>query len=380
MELSKPATGHKIGSVLLFPHGGPEHQPLGPQLQQYIKDSFWPQSQSSVAEYVSYFKYFQWMVGVVAWSDNTGNSEGHAIRTYEDLAMFVRFMTQNKDCRRGEIAEKLSSQRPDWTASQILRSIDLTARLWLTLHVRSNDFPTGPYLSDIAEAQWAYKSTFKEMALDCFPKISASSSRESRIDPSFTIVSLRKLCRINIQWTANLLDHLRYDRSKGTVHIYPHKVCLISHLESCDIIPKELISETLQTLDLLFPFSDKATQDYLDESSQPFYRTSHRNTASVSDFGEFHYWRKRLLELHDLYNQAPRSVAQMWHDRRNPMQWWTFWLAALIALLTIVFGIISSYTAFKQMGLAVKANQLSALQTCSQLDPLPAVCLEYLAD
>lgn len=210
---------------------------------------------------------------------------------------------------------------------------------------------------------------------ECFhPSGYSINDQNKTIDPAFTIKNLRRFCRINVQWTANLKDHLLYDRSTVTLHLFPHKICLISHLDSWNILPKEFVAETLRTLDLLFPFGEEDTRKYLDQTGQTFYRTSSRDLSRATNFGEFHYWHKRLVELHGVFNQAPRSILQLWYDRRNPLQWWTFWLAALIAVLTIVFGIISSYTGFQQLAIAEQAYKLSVWQLCSQPDPPAALC------
>jgi len=291
------ATAFKICDVPFFLAGSTRSnqiaQPLEPRLQQFIKGVFWPRSRTSVAEYISYFKYFQWTVSIVAWSDGTVNGENFAIRTYGDLAEFARCMEQYKDCDRLNIAEKLRNELPSSTQSRILRSLDLTARLWLTLHVRSNDFPVGPCLSDITETQWTETVSLNNMIQDCCTSNFIPPSRqEMRIDTGFIVVKFRKLCRIKIQWTANLKDHLRYDQSKATLHICPHKICLASHLESCNILPKDLLAEIIRTLDLLFPFGHVSTREFLDKSGQTFYRTSSRDLSRPTDFGEFHLEEK----------------------------------------------------------------------------------------
>lgn len=147
-----------------------------------------------------------------------------------------------------------------------------------------------------------------------------------------------------------------------------------SHLESHSILPRDVMLETIQILELLFPFGKKSTQKFLSEAGQTFYQTTGPRLFRPTDFGEFHYWGKRLAVLHDVFDHAPNSIYQMWTDTRNPMQWWTFWLAATIAVLTICFGILSSYTAFRQVALAEKAYQLSLLQACASNDPLPGIC------
>lgn len=350
-------------------------QPLSTQLQQYIIDVFWPHTKSSVAEYASYFKYFDWKLSVIAWSIGTDNGEDFAIKSYRDLAKFVRCMQLNKDSPKSDVAEKLVQDFVSATHGQILRSIDLTACLWLTLHVRSDDFPFGPSLSETAQAQWMGTMSLDDMIQDCFTLgFNPPSRQEMRIDDAFTVVKLRKLCRIKIYWTANLKDHLKFDHSKTTLHIYPHKICLVSHLKTTNIFPPAILAETIRTLDLLFPFGHESTREFLDKSGQTFYRTSSRDLSRPTDFGEFHHWRKRIMNLHDVFEQAPRSVLQMWTDRRNPMQWWTFWLAAIIAVLTVIFGIISAFTGYRQAYFAEKAYQLQVWQACSQDNAPKELC------
>ncbi|KAL2040353.1 hypothetical protein N7G274_006796 [Stereocaulon virgatum] len=337
------------------------------QVQQYIKNAFWPKSKSSINEYASYFRYFQWTLSILAWPESSVDGEQFAIKTYGDLARTVRCMETNIGLNRLMIAEKLRHELPQSSQDQILRSMDLAARLWLTIYVRSRDVPVGPSLSDITETQWMDTMSLQNIIQECFQPSNCSTQHcEARIDVAFTVNNLRKFCRMKIQWTANLKDHLNYDRSTGTLHLFPHKICLISHLESKSVLPTDLVAETLRTLDLLFPFGDESTQKYLAESGQDFYRTSSRDPSRATDFGEFRYWQRRLVELHELFHHAPKSVLQMWYDRRNPVQWWTFWLAVAIAFLTILFGVISSYTGFQQVVLAEKAYRLAILQACSQ--------------
>ena len=251
--------------------------------------------------------------------------------------------------------------------------MDLTILLWLTLHVRSKDFPVGPCLSEITEIPWHDNILLKALIRDTLrPMPSILSHQGSRIDPSFTAKNLRKICRLKIKWTANLKDHLSYDVSSSTLRLFPHKVCVMSHLESCQLLPADLLSETLRTLDLLFPYGEQDIDKFVDETSESIYRTSSRYVSRATNSGEFVYRRKQLEELHDIFHQEPRNFHQMWHDRRNPLQWWTFWLAGVIAVLTIVFGAIAFYADFKQV-VAEKTYRLAVLQACSQTD-LPMYC------
>ena len=348
--------------------------PLPIEVQRYIRKAFWPNSTSSIAEYDKYFKYFQWTISVLSWPHGIVDTSQFAAQTYADLVNIVTSMKLMSDFSRLSIAQELQTDFPSSSQEQILRSMDLAARLWLTLHVRSEDFPVGPSLSDMTETSWAAASSLKGIIRETFPTNPYSSNNSNtRIDPSFTVVRLHKICRIKIHWTANLRDHLSFNRSTSTLFFFPHKICLISHLESCDILPKDFVAETIRTFDLLAPFGDESTQKFLDETRQSFYRTSYRDLPRATDLEEFRYWRKRLTELHDVYNEAPRSVLQIWHDRRNPLQWWTFWLAVAIAVMTIIFGIITSYTGFRQVNIAQKSFDLALAQACSQSN-LPEFC------
>lgn len=56
---------------------------------------------------------------------------------------------------------------------------------------------------------------------------------------------------------------------------------------------------------------------------------------------QFEFWRDRLVILKQAHDDAtPRTLPQWWHDRRNGVQWYTFWVAILVLVLTVVFGLI----------------------------------------
>lgn len=74
---------------------------------------------------------------------------------------------------------------------------------------------------------------------------------------------------------------------------------------------------------------------------------------------DFHYWRDRLSEICFEYQSPPSRWRELWTDRRNRLQWYTFWLAVAIFILTIVFGLISSVTACMQTIYAYEALQLA---------------------
>jgi hypothetical protein len=64
----------------------------------------------------------------------------------------------------------------------------------------------------------------------------------------------------------------------------------------------------------------------------------------------YKYWGRRLAELKEAYDgHQPRIPLQVWRDDRHVVQWWTFWIAALVLFLTSLFGLIQSITGILQI-------------------------------
>jgi hypothetical protein len=69
----------------------------------------------------------------------------------------------------------------------------------------------------------------------------------------------------------------------------------------------------------------------------------------------FKVWRNRLIMLKEAFDEArPKTLRQWWHDRRNGVQWYTFWVAIVILALTIFFGLIQSIEGAMQVYAAFK--------------------------
>ena len=306
--------------------------------------------------YESYLEFFRKTIVGSLYGSTPSDGQQFAMRTYSHLEKVVTCLENNSDSSRSKIAEQLKADFPWSSEPQRLRSVELVARLWSTIYVRSRTYPVPPLRADTTVVEWNDTVSLKKMVKDNFATPDLERPVEMPIDAKFTLENLRKLCGIRVQWTDNLKDHLKYDQSTAKLHLYQHTVCLLKHKEkSCEIIPKDLVDETVKSLDLLFPFQEKKTP--------VFYRpeSSYSQPRAV-DFSEFRYWRKRLLELHDTFKEAPRNFYQLLVDRRNPLQWWTFWIAVTLLVLTIFFGVLTTYTGFRQITLAEELYDLTVLQ------------------
>lgn len=143
------------------------------------------------------------------------------------------------------------------------------------------------------------------------------------------------------------------------------------------IFPDGCLNETMRTLDILFPFGDDHTMEYLKNEAQDFYAlTIPRHSRYLpADLNEFDYWRDRLAVLYNLLNQPPSTLVGMLYDyRRNPIQWWTFWLAVFLSILILVFGVAGLIIGSKQLRPSEKAHALAVEQACVQAVRPPGLC------
>lgn len=115
-----------------------------------------------------------------------------------------------------------------------------------------------------------------------------------------------------------------------------------------NLYPDGLKEETLRTLSLIFPQHDAQTlrwfKGYADSSRID--KTLLRcDPLRLDDrqIERFHFWHDRLIILKQAFDESrPATISQWWHDRRNGVQWYTFWVAGAVLFLTIFFGIVQS--------------------------------------
>lgn len=119
------------------------------------------------------------------------------------------------------------------------------------------------------------------------------------------------------------------------------------------LLPLTVLEETKLTLDLLFPFWDNRTVALLEDEKQNFHEYGSFEATRTLTLMDFDHWQDRLLELHEeIFLSPPISWAQLWRDRRSPQQFWTFWIAIMILVLTVfstVATIIQAWASLKAL-------------------------------
>ncbi|KAL5000097.1 hypothetical protein BDV10DRAFT_183691 [Aspergillus recurvatus] len=218
-------------------------------------------------------------------------------------------------------------------------SINLAAQLLLMLN-----FTSPPYaISGAQQVSWTTDGAISTSVNQHFVSPRELDDMFVNLDPSFTGYNIEKVAGIEISWTDNLADHLRLIEGDVKVAIFHHVTFLECQRNS--LLPSGLAKETLRTISLLFPQGDKQTMRK--------YRSCARIDARLlrcgnlrgleRDINGFIFWRDRLVVLKQRFDAThPKTINQWWRDRRNGVQWYTFWVAILILILTTFFGLVQS--------------------------------------
>jgi len=109
---------------------------------------------------------------------------------------------------------------------------------------------------------------------------------------------------------------------------------------------------------LLFPDGDPRTSKLLRRLDQG-YLSEFQIPPERVYLSDFYYWQDRLAEICFEYHSPPSTWRQIWTDRRNRLQWYTFWLAVAIFIMTTIFGFISTVASCLQAKYSYEALLLA---------------------
>lgn len=127
------------------------------------------------------------------------------------------------------------------------------------------------------------------------------------LEKSFTAQRFEEIGGIKIIWSDNLLDHLKLKKEDNKLFIF-HYASFLNYQRQNQIYPEGLIDETLRTLGLLLPRSDKETRDWfikkqishnLDPEAVNC-RTLSRDERSIDSFV---YWKQQLIDLKQAHDE-----------------------------------------------------------------------------
>lgn len=247
-------------------------------------------------------------------------------------------------------------------------AINLCARLLLMIAV--GEPPNG--LPGPNTIHWE-GGTLADFAESCFGAQARLNPENAQISKMLTMLNLQKIGGMEIEWTQNLADHLRLIDDDRKILVFSCLSFLKFHnrytlLVKQAFFPAGFLDETLRTFSLLFPQNDAASRKWLgtqvrgrgNDTLDPALLSSGSLWTHERRYENFKYWNNRLVILKQALDDArPQTMMQWWHDRRNGVQWYTFWVAILVFMVTIFFGIVQSLEGALQVWLSWKSMEQS---------------------
>ncbi|KAH8587432.1 hypothetical protein B0O99DRAFT_556692 [Bisporella sp. PMI_857] len=236
-------------------------------------------------------------------------------------------------------------------AKRVEASIDLAVQLFLMM-----DLPVQPLgVSNRPSYPPWNRSDIKSFLASQYSGAVQYGDKNIKLQKIFNIRNLEHIAGIKFHWTRNLADHLRLDEDNKELSIFQYKSFLQAQ-KTNDIYPTGFIEEALKTLSLLFP-PDPETRKWLKktftDNGEIFDKQllrCNRLQLEERQIENFKFWHDRIVILKEFFDEVePSTISQWWFDQRKRVQWYTFWVAAVVLSLTVFFGLVQSIEAGMQV-------------------------------
>lgn len=149
----------------------------------------------------------------------------------------------------------------------------------------------------------------KREACEKLSKTGRNAPQQRELEQRLTMEHLSSHYGYNLRWTGNLAEHLQIDLKSREIAVFEHKICLRNFQRFGGLnvpLPADVVGEALNTLNLLFPLSDKSTKSFL-RNKRSFYGLGHcgRDRQLVSS--AYRYWRTEIDSLANIVLETPRG-------------------------------------------------------------------------
>ena len=152
-------------------------------------------------------------------------------KTFEDIFFIVGLLRDSVHARRPELRRHLSLRLHSSDDVGLNRSINLAIRLWLMVNLQEPEF--SGLRHEATSIQWDDRRELLDFFQSLFPRSRwPVNAQSSRLGPHFTAAFMQRVCDLSIQWTTSLHDHLRLDRSRKALKIFPYKCHLQALIDS----------------------------------------------------------------------------------------------------------------------------------------------------
>ncbi|KAJ0119939.1 hypothetical protein J7T55_000789 [Diaporthe amygdali] len=276
------------------------------------------------------------------------------VRFVSDVAKLLRSNLTHQEVI-SVVEERLNLEKGQVAAQHCEEIVSFTARLLVMMNM-------GRFMSEAHQRRnilWGSRS-LRDCVDDFFSETPQMSYESVKLPKAFNAWSIETVAGIKVRLIDNLADHLLLVEDDTTVLIF-HHASFLECQHASSILPKGLAEETLRTLALLFPQAEFSRARRADRNKTAWLKKLYERyeksnclvdgrltrcgnlTTSDRQVQNFRFWRDRLVVLKQAYDEAtPTTLTQWWHDRRNGVQWYTFWVAVLVLGLTIFFGLVQS--------------------------------------
>jgi len=211
------------------------HQPELPSLvsrpvssRRGILQQFWdnkncgPQIQENCSKDDSYFEYFENQCRLASQNDGQGSQ----LVRLQNICFIVQKIKagDTRETIKCDLAKKLD--REDEQDDEILNNmIDLAVRLYLMVHIgQVQRGVTG-------QTAISWKEGSVKASIDNHFQHQLILSDSVKFEKAFNVRNIERIADVRIQWTPNLVDHLRFieDGKKPVVNIFHHARFLEYH-------------------------------------------------------------------------------------------------------------------------------------------------------
>ena len=160
--------------------------------QQELIAKFWPEANYPAGS--SYGAFIQYIGSELQHIHS--HQRHYAVKDLGGLVNILQTLRENPTTPLADIVRNLSSTFLNAEASCIRLSVELTARLWLTVNIRSNAVVTGPIVAEEHPLEWEPTTSLEESLSQQYisGQDAGKKSPSYRIDPALTAANLASTC------------------------------------------------------------------------------------------------------------------------------------------------------------------------------------------
>lgn len=165
-------------------------------------------------------------------------------------------------------------------------------------------------------------------------------------DAQSSVEDVRQLHREILMSYRLLFGQRRASRKLAKAELYVLKRQDANYDQLLNALCTQSCDSIIRALPLAFwPVTCRSFEGYLQEES------------AYSSQDDFPLFGQRLAKLQEFtLRQQPSRLRDLWRDRRNPLQWYTFWAVLIFGCMSIIIALLQLAVAVAQLAAASPSN------------------------